>query len=517
MNTGQKIVWIEGISAIIGIFLYFIFRIFILYNSLSQNVNFFNRLAIIIFYLGEIFILIHALGYFINILVSVAAYKMAKISYPSDGFPEVVVIISVHDEPLEVVRKTAIAAKYIDYPNFHILIVDGSDKEDSNKKFRELSESLEVRYFKVPEPHIGAKAGALNKALRYQRSKYIALFDADFRPSRDFLKTLVPQMEENTNLAYIQTPQFYGNLTHSMISKAANIQQSIFYEYLCEAKSQHDGTFMCGTNLIIRMAALREVNGFNTKSITEDFATSVSILARGWKSKYYNYTAAFGDGPLNMEQYLKQQYRWARGTLGLFLTIVKDIFTSPKMNLPQRWEFFLSGSYYFIGFAWMIMILLPIEYIFFRIPVYFANPIAYLLLYLPYFIFSFTFFLQSLVNRQYKIRDWLFAESLALLAVPTFFLACVDSLLGRKTKFEDTRKGVKVDTINWFKMPIQLFLIILSAFGIIYGVFGLLKYGWEPALALNVFWTSFHLILMLYLPYSIYVKQFRRQAEAAYA
>lgn len=492
---------------------YAVFRIFILMQSLASVASAVDAAVIIAFWLGEMFILFHAFGYFTSIMRATKRYERATLHYAGSVTPKVDVCIPVHDEPLSVVVRTLVACKYMDYPNFEVFLIDGSDEKRHCDAYRDMCEEHGFTYYRVPEPRHGAKAGALNAFLRDKiRSKYFVVFDADFRPSRDFIKSLVPQLESDETAAFVQTPQYYGNTQLSVVSRAAELQQSIFYEYLCEAKSASGGLFMCGTNLMIRTKAIRDVGGFDETSITEDFATSLRLIRAGWVGKYYNYTAAFGDGPLNLREYFRQQYRWARGTLGLFLAHFGFFVFRPGMTLAQRWEFFLSGSYYFVGLSWFVLVVLPPLYIFFRVPVYSASPFAYFAAYIPYSVLSATMFLVTLLGRRYRGREWIRSESLALLTVPVLARASIDALFGRKAVFEKTRKVVDPFEIPWDVLGPQLFLIVCNVAAVFLGGWYLLQGGFNLPLAINVFWSGFHGALLLSILFEIYAKSLSRRA-----
>ncbi|PIR47852.1 hypothetical protein COV06_00415 [Candidatus Uhrbacteria bacterium CG10_big_fil_rev_8_21_14_0_10_50_16] len=514
MHLGKKSLLVTSTLTLMTVFVYFVFRIFVLRDTLAISINAIDTVLIVAFYVGEMFILLHAGGYFYSIMRALMRYTRPDLYYAGESTPKVTVCIPARDEPLGIVKRTLIACSFLDYPNFEIILLDGSDKQVNRDAYKQLCEDYQFTYYAVPEPKHGAKAGAINDCLRdVIRSHFIAVFDADFRPSRDFLKTLVAQITETPHVAFIQTPQFYGNIDTSVVSRAAELQQSIFYEYLCEAKSAHDGLFMCGTNLLIRTSALREVGGFDETSITEDFATSLLLMRAGWVGRYYNYTAAFGDGPVNLREYFRQQYRWARGTLDLFFKNLPYILWRRGLTVGQRWEFLLSGSYYLVGLCWFVLVMLPPLYVFFRIPLYAANPYAYLLAYVPYFAMTGFLFFQTLMSRQYRAIDWLRAESLTLLAVPIYAKAAIDTLLRNRTSFQTTRKNASRFEIPWDMFGAQVFLIVINLAAFLLGVWYLSQGSLDLPLAINTFWSAFHGFFLAFIPLEVYANARRSRTR----
>ncbi|MBU0546230.1 glycosyltransferase [Patescibacteria group bacterium] len=484
------------------------FRLGTVFYSFSEEPGFFARLIVILFFLAELFIVLNALAYFVNIISSTFFYERKDEAWRKVHMkrpPAVTVFIPMRNEPLKVVRKTIIAARYIDYPNYEVVVVDSSDSPHY-KKIRQLAKMFGVTYYVTPHPRHGAKAGALNDALRVFNTPYFVVFDSDYRSSRDFLKMLVPQMEEDKQLAFIQTPQFYGNHTDSPISRIAQIQQSIFYEYISEGKSLHNGMFLCGTNAIVRRQALEDVGWWDEDSVTEDFSTSINMVAQGWKTKYYNHIMAFGDGPSSLAQYIKQQYRWARGTFGAYFDNI-NLFLNPfsSATFLQRVEFTLSGVYFMVGIVWLFLMFMPIFYIFFRVPAYKSDPLLFTIAYFPYVFLSFLFYALTMRVRKIKVTDLLKAQSLTLNILPVYIKALFDATFGRRAVFEKVNKSSVEQEIPWGKLKIQLFMIGASVMAFLYGLYSYPDAYNKPALASNIFWALFHSVIMSYFLISLYV------------
>ncbi|MBP9758910.1 glycosyltransferase [Candidatus Dojkabacteria bacterium] len=494
--------------ALISSLIYAIVRIVSIIYFASQGYLWYERVIIVIFGIAELFVLMHSVGYILSIITSVNSYKRHKINFKVTEWPLVSVLIPVRNEPYDVVFKTVIAAKYLDYSNFEVYLIDGSDKKKSIREMQELCKDTGTKYYEVPYPRHGAKAGSLNELIPQLKSKYIVIFDADYRTSRDFLRMLVPQMEENSKLAFIQTPQFYGNLYTNLISRAAQMQQANFFEYICETKGLSSSIFMCGTNLIIRKTALEKVGGFDESTITEDFATSIKMHLQGWKSSYYNYTCAFGDGPVNIVEYFKQQYRWARGNMETFKNNAREMF-SKNLSNRQKWEYMLSGTYYYIGIAKLVLIITPLLYIFFKIPSYLTTTQLYIYVYIPYFLLSGLLFSQGLIAKRYKFLDWLKSESLTFFTLTVFFKAAIDTIINKKSTFETTSKGAKIGYIPFGIIKWQVLLISLNMLALIWGTYLFLYVEQQFSILINLFWIGLHTFLLSYILLELFLEKQR--------
>lgn len=239
----------------------------------------------------------------------------------------------------------------------------------------------------------GAKAGNIENArqqLHATNNAFLVIFDADQVAKPDFLLKTIPPFRDQ-RMGWVQTGQYYSNLDNP-VSRWADDQQSMFYNLLCPGKAALNAAFICGTNVVIRAAALDEIGGLPQDSVTEDFAASIA-LHPSWRSVYLTDVLATGMGPLDVPSYLKQQRRWAIGTLGVFRTHWRDILL-PKKNglaIAQRVQYFLACTHYLCGLRDLIYLISPILFIFTGIPAVRGSTLSeFLLHFIPYCVLSFT-------------------------------------------------------------------------------------------------------------------------------
>lgn len=422
--------------------------------------------------LAEGFTMVHAFGYFLN-LYHVSRGKAVKRPISMDNvppladYPPVAIIVASYHEPLDVLEDTLTCFYNLTYPNKHIYFLDdtrydkpGQDLSEYRAQIDELCQRIGVNLFR--RPWRGAKAGMINDFLHYLHGeppdgfvmdiyedepptldeKYIIVFDADMNPLPDFVDPLVAFMEDNPKLAFIQTPQYYTNFEHNRVARAAGLQQAVFYEYICEGKSMQDAMFCCGTNVIFKREALWSVGGFEESSVTEDFATSLKFHEKGWSSAYLNKVCAFGMGPEDLGGYFKQQFRWALGTVGLFRSIVGAFVRDPgRMGVAKWWEYFLSGTHYFVGWVLFVMMLCPVLFLFFNVPSYFARPEIYFLFFVPYILLTISLFLYSMGQRRYGFGELGQGIILQAICFPIYMKASLLGILGFRGTFGITPKA----------------------------------------------------------------------------
>lgn len=514
-------------AAMLSIFLYLMARtvLFTVYARLWPEI-----VVGVLLLLAEGFTMLHAFGYFLNVYHGLGAGDAPRITRdsvpPLESHPPVAIVVASYKEPLDVLEDTLTCFYNLTYPNKRIYFLDdtrydrpGEDPQamaEYRAQIDDLCRRIGVNLFR--RPWRGAKAGMINDFLDYlagrpvaeakltsyedlplsgEAEKYVIVFDADMNPLPDFVEPLVAFMEKHPKLAFIQTPQYYSNFEANLVAKASGLQQAVFYEYICEGKSAQDAMFCCGTNVILRREALENVGGFDETSVTEDFATSLRFHMNGWSSAYLNKVCAFGMGPEDLGGYFKQQFRWALGTVGLLRSIAREFLRGPgRLPKAKWWEYFLSGTHYFVGWVFLVMAVCPLLYLFTDMPSYFANPELYLLFFLPYVVLTATIFLYSMSQRKY--RFWELAQGILLQAVafPVYMKASLLAVLGVRGSFGITPKGGST-SLPMLRLWPQLGLALACLGGFTWGMLRL-WHGDGPTLAIlaNSGWCLYHFAIL---------------------
>jgi len=514
------------IACIVMAIMYLMVRTFLF---LILDYQWYEKTVALFLLFAETFIIVHGIGYFLEIFHIVLHGKgLAQADQPPPPlktYPPVAIIVSSYNEPLEVVEDTLISFYNLMYPNKTIYFLDDTRYDlpnqdpEERKEYRaaidDMCRRIGVHLFR--RQWRGAKAGMINDFLdfihgekregfehynfsdtkRTEKEKYIVVFDADQNPLPNFVEPLVARMEATPRLAFIQTPQYYTNFDSNRIARASGLQQAVFYEYICEGKSLTDAMFCCGTNVIFRREALMDVGGFDETSVTEDFATSLKFHLKGWRSAYLGKVMAFGMGPEDLGGYFKQQFRWALGTVGLLRRVLGSLVRHPRqLVFVKWWEYFLSGTHYFIGLVFLILVMCPLLYLFLSVPSYFARPEIYAIFFVPYLVLTLTIFFWTLRQRNYLLKDIIQGQLLMAITFPVFIKAAILGLLGVKGTFGITPKAGAMQ-LPLKALWIQLSLAALNFSAIIWGINRLI-YEREPAAALivNMVWCLYHFFIL---------------------
>ncbi len=353
---------------------------------LTWRLTVFNNEAMlfsIVFYMAELY------GFIMSFLVIFMAWK-TKIRLPEQ--PEkglsVDVFITTYNEPLRVIRRTALAAMRIVYPHETWLLDDGNSEE-----ILLLANELGCHYL-ARETNIGAKAGNINNGLKYAKGDYLALFDADHVADPDFLHKTLGYFRDR-KLGFVQTPQDYYNIDSFQHGRDKDSllmwhEQSYFHYIGQPGRDYWNATTLCGCSAVMRRSALDEIGGFPEETVTEDMHCAVRLQKAGYKTAYHTEPLAFGIAPNDLRGFLRQRLRWGEGNMQVCRE--EGLPFTRKITIPQRLCYFALTSTYLDGWQKLIFYLAPIYVLFTQIPPIWTNMYVFSLYFIPYFILSMLYY-----------------------------------------------------------------------------------------------------------------------------
>jgi cellulose synthase/poly-beta-1,6-N-acetylglucosamine synthase-like glycosyltransferase len=212
-----------------------------------------------------------------------------------------------------------------------ILIVE--DVENGN-----ISHSEKVVVLKR-DNRSGFKAGALNYAIDYllktgETYDYAMFFDADHVPSITKFDEIRPYLNGDDVL------QFSWNDGYPYETAIDNLTYSA--RYVSNLNNAHrDFKNLTGSAMAIKFSLLEEGARFPV-SITEDYAMTLELLKKQIAVKTVPIVISEGKAPKTLKAFVKQQNRWAEGT-------VRDARLNGskiKMTLKQRFDWFMQMNLY---------------------------------------------------------------------------------------------------------------------------------------------------------------------------
>lgn len=352
-----------------------------------------------------------------------------------------------------VVERLINAVCEMEYPKdkLEIQVLDDSNDETVSITQRIVEEKKKLGfdiYYIHRDNRQGFKAGALKEGLEIAKGKYIAIFDADFIPRKDFLlKTLSFFNDENVGM--VQSRWEHLNGDYSILTKAQAL--ALDGHFVIEQTVRNKAGFFInfnGTGGVWRKDCIEDAGNWHADTLTEDLDLSYRAQLNGWKFVFLKDFTSPAELPSEINALKAQQFRWTKGAIETAKKILPVLW---KSNVPLRIKlqstFHLSNN---IVFPFILLAaILNVPLIFIKNSgsheVYFALMSVFVLA----FISTFLFYLYS----QKDVRtDWrkkivlfpLFMAGSMGLAVNNS-RAVFEGLLNRKSEFVRTPKFKVVD------------------------------------------------------------------------
>ena len=472
---------------------------------ISETVRFFHDPAnhwgaldaffILSLLLAEVYaFMILFLGYFQTIW----PLRRAPVALPDSTleWPHIDVLIPTFNEPLDVLRYTALGALNMDWPadKMHVYILD----DGRRKEFEQFAFEAGIGY-KTRSDNAHAKAGNINSALKSMNSPFVAVFDCDHVPTRSFLQMTMGWMLRDPKLAMLQTPHHF----YSPDPFERNLGQfhvipnegELFYGVVQDGNDFWNATFFCGSCAVLRRKALDEVGGIAVETVTEDAHTSLRMQMKGWGTAYINIPQAAGLATERLSAHVGQRIRWARGMIQILRT--DNPLFAPGLKLPQRLCYFNAMSHFLYAVPRLVFLSAPLIFLLLNhtnIPGYWAAILAYAL---PHLALSNV--TNSRIQGEHRHSFW--NEIYETVLSPYILLPTVMALINPKLgKFNVTAKGGVVKRTFFDSRIAQPFLVMLffNVAGLVWAVprFFIWDRDRPGTVLMNTLWCCFNVVIL---------------------
>lgn len=406
--------------------------------------------------------------------------------------PSVDVLIPTYNEPNFVLRRTVVGAQAMHYPNKEVWLLDDSRRPH----VKQLAEELGCKYATRTESS-HAKAGNLNNGLKHAKGDIVVVFDADFIPLENFLERTVGFFED-PEVALVVTPQNFYNPDQPEINLGGRIiphEQTVFYGIIQPGRDYTNSVVCTGTSSLMRRKYLDEVGGVAIGVIVEDWATGMSLQAKGYKSLFLNEMVSVGAAPENFSSYLVQRVRWAEGTIKILYTKFSPL-RIPGLNLIQKINHMSSVIFWIDQATQSISYVAPALFFLFGMRSMDTSLLEIIYYWVPNYFFG--LFLVSWVIGS---RTILVTYSYNALMCFYLFPTVISTLLfpKRKVKFKVTDKGLsnKQTSLNFKLMRPIIILLVVNLIAVGVSVFKAHSTGFFiGAEVINLLWAQFIAIVL---------------------
>lgn len=326
-----------------------------------------SLIILLIFTLCMAFIFVYSLVQ-LNLVIN---YRRGKnqnkpIPSPPSDWPIVTVQLPVYNE-LYVIEELIDSICNFDYPKHKLEIQILDDSTDKTVEliahkvsfFKSLG--YDIHHIRRPE-RIGYKAGALKYGTDICKGEFIAIFDADFKPNKQFLKDTIPHFDQ-PNIGVVQSKWGYTNPNYSFLTKLQEFGLNAHFsiEQVGRNIKEHFINFN-GTAGVWRKDCINDAGGWESDTLTEDLDLSYRAQLKNWKFTYLEDVISPSELPIEINSLKAQQYRWTKGAAECFSKNFVRVWKSKNTKLSTKIHalFHLMNSSVFLMIFAMGLLSLPV-------------------------------------------------------------------------------------------------------------------------------------------------------------
>ena len=247
--------------------------------------------------------------------------------------PRVCVQVPIYNERY-VAERVLDAVCELDWPRdrLEVQVLDDSDDETVSVVARR---AAHWRQRGVSVTHVrrgardGFKAGALAHGMTLTESPFIAIFDADFVPPKEFLRRTLGVFDD-PEVGFAQARWGHLDEGYSWFTRLQAL--AIDFHFLVEqAVRSSKGYFtnFTGTAGVWRRAAIEDSGGWSAATLTEDLDLSYRAQLRGWRAAYLEDLVVPEELPVSIDAYRRQQSRWATGSFQSAFILLMPVLRGP--------------------------------------------------------------------------------------------------------------------------------------------------------------------------------------------
>ncbi|MCE2754976.1 MAG: glycosyltransferase family 2 protein [Ignavibacteriae bacterium] len=262
-------------------------------------------------------------------------HKTRAYATPDLEIPEVLPVVTVQlpvFNEVYVIERLVNAVCEMEYPKdkLEIQLLDDSTDETVEVSRRLVAEWAS-RGFDIKHIHridrSGFKAGALKSGLEKAKGEFVAIFDADFVPKKDFLMKTIPHFH-NDGVGMVQTRWEHLNEDYSYLTRAQAL--ALDGHFVIEQQVRNKAGFFInfnGTAGIWRKSCIEDAGNWHADTLAEDLDLSYRAQLRGWKFVFLNDVTSPAELPADINGLKTQQFRWTKGAV-----------ETAKKLLPLVWK-----------------------------------------------------------------------------------------------------------------------------------------------------------------------------------
>jgi cellulose synthase/poly-beta-1,6-N-acetylglucosamine synthase-like glycosyltransferase len=253
-------------------------------------------------------------------------------------WPKASVLLPVYNES-RVIETLIDAACALEYPRdkLQILVLDDSTDQTTALAAARVAhyadQGIDIAVIKR-KSRKGYKAGNLAHGLQFATGEFLALFDADFVPPKDFLYQTIPCFSDR-EIGYLQTGIDYANRNASFLTRFQAMMMG--HQQIVTSGLNFESLMvsLSGSSCVWRRNCLESLGGWRANTLTEDVDIGYRAQFSRWRYAYLRYVVSLSELPESMDAIRLQRHRWAHGLIHNAFKHLKSLIGT-RMTLFER-------------------------------------------------------------------------------------------------------------------------------------------------------------------------------------
>ena len=303
-------------------------------------------------------------------------YVMAYLYYKYKGnlpapksrfeeLPRVTIQLPIFNE-MYVVERLIEAVCAIEYPRERLEIQVLDDSTDETQGIaralieRKRRAGIDIAYLHR-DNRSGFKAGALQEGLVSAKGDLVAVFDADFVPSPDFLLRSVHYFTDpGIGMVQVRWEHLNRDSSHLTQAQAIFLDGHFVIEHTARNRSGRFFNFN-GTAGVWRRETIEDAGGWQHDTLTEDLDLSYRAQLEGWRFVYLPEVVSPAEVPVEMNAFKTQQHRWAKGSIQTARKLLPRILKSSLSRDVKIEAFFHLTANLTYPLMILLTVLMPVS------------------------------------------------------------------------------------------------------------------------------------------------------------
>lgn len=261
--------------------------------------------------------------------------------------PWVDIFVSAKNES-RVIENTVRNLFKIDYPKFHVWIIDDCSNDSQPQILERLKEEFPRLRVVLRSPGCyPGKSAALNEALPLSKGEVIAVFDADAYVEPDFFKKTLPVLAPEGVGAVQAQKKFYEHQKGFLVNCQAS--EYALDSYFQMGRDLIGGVVeLRGNGQLVKRTALIDVGGWNNRAITDDLDLSMKLLISNWDIRFCPHAHVFEEGVTTLKGLMRQRRRWAEGSIRRYLDYIFPLNSPTRLSFVERLDTAAFTTYFVV-------------------------------------------------------------------------------------------------------------------------------------------------------------------------